>query len=306
MGGLSKKLAMLNIMALVSLGLTGIQNEGRAATVKREVPAQAPAASVPVVKVTRDRLSDDGVLKLEQVGGVRTVRLPASIGFEPGNTFSVDGMRIRVEHLSSNSAKATFDLGKRAGFFKDNPLYTQEEEFLLYAALFLFPKIEGAGYREALKLWIEDMDFFLKLHQHDTQVIRIVQSFVLNYASHPPKGYLVGDQLWDFPREVQTWNQFYEFPYYYDLEGFPLTVDGKPMADEPRRLSREELKSAELLYRRVLRNLEYTHEGLKALVMEGEFGSVSSAYAEVACARRSYLTLKLLQTGLELWEKMKK
>ncbi len=283
---------------------------------KKKAPAQKQVAAAPkptaaplpdaskISEVPRDRVSQEGIWYLENAGRSVPVRLPASIDFREGNLFSADGRWVRVTYLSRNSREPAFKLGRREKYFHDNVLYPQEEAILDYAQLYLFPKSAGQNSKIAVEAWMGDLDSFLALHRNDPVVVRHVQSFVFKFANQPPRGYLPGDQLWDTRRRFATWNQFYEYPFQYDLSGNALVVDGKPLDNIPVAVSKDKLSGLPRLYPYVMRNLEYTFEALRTVMLEGSAAKADDDLAEISAVRRSYLTLKLLKAGHELWERM--
>ncbi len=269
-----------------------------------QVAKPVPKDGRPVSEVPRDQVSPEGIWYVETGGKSRAVRLPASIDFRQGNLFSAEGRWIRVTYLSRNTREPAFKMGRREKFFRDNSLYTQEEALLNYAQLHLYPRPGAHTARVAIEAWMEDLDSFLSLHRNDPTVIRQIQSFVFKFANQPPRGYLPGDQLWDSRRKFATWNQFFEYPFQYDMSGSALMVDGKPLEKIPLFVSKEKLQALPKLYPYVLRNLEYTFEALRTVMLEAAEGKGDDGLAEISAIRRSYLTLKLLKTGHELWERM--
>jgi hypothetical protein len=270
---------------------------------KAEVVKPLPEPGA-VTEIPRDQVSPEGIWYQESGGKSQAVRLPASIDFREGNLFQAEGRWIRVTHLSKNTREPAFKMGRREKYFHDNSLYPQEESLLDYARLHLFPKPGALGPRPAVEAWMADLDSFLALHRNDPTVIRDVQAFVLKFANQPPRGYLPGDQLWDTKRRFATWIQFFEHPFQYDMSGTALMVDGKPLESIPLFVSKEKIAGLPKLYPYVLRNLEYTFEALRTVMLEGSEVKNDDGLAEISAIRRSYLTLKLLKTGHELWERM--
>ncbi len=285
-------------------GKSKSKNSPRNTTQTTPRPSQLLQTTGKVQEIPRDQISTEGVWFHESAGSSRQVRLPASVDFKEGNLFSAEGRWIRVTHLSKNNRTPSFRLGRREKYFQDNVLYPQEESILNYGNLFLFPRPGALASRVAVEAWMGDLDSFLILHRNDPTVIRQIQSFVFKYSNQPPRGYLPGDQLWDTRRRFATWNQFFEYPFQYDLSGTALMVDGKPIDPIPVFVSKEKLPGLPRLYPYVLRNLEYTFEALRTIMFESSALNGDEALAEVSVIRRSYLTLKLLQTGHELWERV--
>jgi hypothetical protein len=257
-----------------------------------------------VFEIARDQVDSNGVGYVFNGDKSLPVRLPSSVNFREGNLFSAEGRWIRVVHLSKNSREPAFRLGRREKYFRDHALYPQEESLLEYAQLHLFPRPAAQTAKVAVENWMADLDSFLSLHRHDPVVVRQVESFVFKFSNHPPRGYLPGDQLWDTRRQFATWNQFFEYPLQYDLSGVALTVDGKPLDNIPVEVPKEKIASLPKLYPNVLRNIEYTFEALRTVMFEGSEGKGDDGLAEVTAIRRSYLTLKLLKSGQELWERI--
>lgn len=274
-------------------------------SLKLAVPlATAIPEAQEVAEIPRDQISSEGIWYQESGGRSRPVRLPASVDFREGNLFSAEGRWVRVTHLSKNTREPAFKMGRREKYFHDNSLYAQEESLLDYAKLHLFPKPGAHAAKVAIEAWMQDLDSFLLLHRNDPIVIRHVQSFVFKFANQPPRGYLPGDQLWDSRRKFATWNQFFEYPFQYDLSGTALMVDGKPLERIPLFVPKEKMAGLPKLYPYVLRNLEYTFEALRTVMMEASEVKGDDGLAEISAIRRSYLTLKLLKTGHEFWERM--
>jgi hypothetical protein len=267
-------------------------------------PGRPAVEAKRILEIPRDQVSPEGVLYAEVGGRSQPLRLPASIDFREGNLFSAGDRWIRVTHLSRNTRQPAFKLGRREKYFHDNSLYPQEEAILEYAKLHLYPKPGAHAAKIAVEAWTGDLDSFLSLHRNDPAVLRQVEAFVFKFANQPPRGYLPGDQLWDTRRRFATWNQFFEYPLQYDMSGTALMVDGRPLERIPVFVSKEKIPGLPKLYPNVLRNLEYTFEALRTVMFESNEVRGDDGLAEVAAIRRSYLTLKLLKTGHELWERI--
>ena len=289
--------SVVHLLGLSLIALLCLCSTQAIAEVKRK-----PASKV--IEVSRNQIDDEGSVVLDFGDRRQQLRLPASTSFDTGNQFLVDDMVIKVRHLSSNTPTPQFDLGRRKRALKLDPLFPEEKKILKYLGLDLFPNPKADRPIVSLDQWTADLDTFLKLHEKDQFLRGLVQAFVLNYGNRPPKGYLVGDQLWDNPRKFETWVQFYEMPLYYNLRGLPKQIDGKPYQAEPPRLSKEEFEKVEKLHRKVLRNLEYTFAAYKVQIEEGSYDKSETAYADVTCSRRAYLTFRILQEGRKLWEKI--
>lgn len=266
----------------------------------------APIGWADVITVSRKNIDEDGSVTIRKNGTKKVVRLPASNSFEKGSLLSVDGEKIKVDYVSRNVASPSFEFGRRGRFMETHPLYAQEQQLLDYSGLYLYPDAAAPDALKAADAWIDDLKTFLKLHERDPKVVSMVQGFVLNYSKNPPQGYLAGDHVWDNPRKIETWIQFYEYPMYYDLSGKPLTVNGRPLISGPSSIQKEGLSEQQRLYHKVMRNLRYTYEGFRTLLEEGDMGNRSAELAEVTCTRRAYLTLQLLEEGKHLWNRMQK
>ncbi len=255
------------------------------------------------ITIKRTELIDGSNFKLKTGEKIEIIDLKNSSKFFPNNIFLTKNMRVKVNYISENSKLPEFELKSQKKTIEIEPLYKEEELLLQYAGLFLYPKKTHEKGVNILKIWIDDLNTFFELHEKDFSVIKTIQSFITTYINEPHDGYIIGDQLWDKSRKIIEWYEFYEYPYYYDLNGRILTIDDKSIIDLPATIPISKMHSQIKLYPIVIRNLEYKFESLNTQILEAE--NAIKVLPEISSARRILVTIKLLRIGESMWHNLR-